>query len=344
MKNIIYIKNITEIGGTESFIYYLVKKYQDYDITVYYKSAAPKQIERISRYALMKKYVGQKIKCEKAFFNYTTDIIDNVEADEYIQIIHTDYKEQGLIFSPHPKINRFLAVTKAACESFKEYAGVDCEVCYNPISIDKPKKVLNLISATRLTKEKGAGRMVELANRLDAAGIPFIWLVFTNYPTKIVHPNIVCVPTKMDIFKYIANADYLVQLSDKGEGFGYAPAEALVLGVPVIVTPCSAFLEIGIKDRENGFVLDYDMKDIPVEEIYKGLPKFKYEPPKDRYGELLAPGKSNYKELLNTIVEVECIKRYSDVRLNTLMISGKKFKVDLIRAEELADKGLVKFI
>lgn len=215
MKNIIYVKNITEIGGTESFIYYLVKKYKDYDITVFYKNAAPNQIERISKYALMKKYVGQKIKCEKAFFNYTVDIIDNVEAKEYIQIIHTDYKEQHLIFSPHPKIDRYMAVTKIACESFKKYAGVDCEVCYNPIVIDKPKKVLNLVSATRLTKEKGVGRMLELANRLETAGIPFIWLVFTNDLTKIRHPNIISVPSKMDIFKYIANADYLVQLSDK---------------------------------------------------------------------------------------------------------------------------------
>lgn len=127
-------------------------------------------------------------------------------------------------------------------------------------------------------------------------------------------------------------------------GFGYAPAEALMLGVPVITTPCPAFLEIGIKDRENGFVLDYDMKEIPVEEIYKGLPKFKYEPPKDRYGELLAKGKSDYQELLNTIVEVECIKKYTDIQLNELKMPGNKYKVNIVRAEELADKGLVKII
>ena len=97
MKNIIYIKHLTLIGGTESFIYYLIKKYKDYDITVFYKSGAPEQIDRLSQYARVRKYVGQKIKCEKAFFNYTTDIIDNVEAEEYIQIIHTDFKEQGLV-------------------------------------------------------------------------------------------------------------------------------------------------------------------------------------------------------------------------------------------------------
>lgn len=217
MKNIVYIKNLNIIGGTESFIYYLIKKYQDYDITVFFKSGAPEQINRLSQYARVKRYLGQKIQCEKAFFNYTTDIIDNVEAKEYIQIIHTDFKEQGLIFVPNKKIDRYLAVTKIACESFKKYTGLDCEVCYNPISIDKPKKILNLVSATRLTKEKGAGRMMELANRLNQGGVPFQWLVFTNDLSKISHPDIFCVPAKMDIFKYIANADYLVQLSDKGE-------------------------------------------------------------------------------------------------------------------------------
>ena len=344
MKNIIYIKNLSLIGGTESFIYYLIKKYQDYDITVFYKSGPSEQINRLSQYARVRRFLGQKIQCEKAFFNYTTDIIDNVEAKEYIQIIHTDFKEQGLIFTPNKKIDRYLAVTKIACESFKKYTGLECEVCYNPISIDKPKKILNLISATRLTKEKGAGRMMELANRLNQAGIPFQWLVFTNDFSKIRHPDIICVPAKMDIFKYIANADYLVQLSDKGEGFGYAPAEALTLGVPVITTPCPAFLEIGVKDRENAFVIDYDMKDVPVEEIYKGLPKFKYEVPQDRYGELLAKGKSDYQELRNKMVEVQCIKRYNDIRLGKIKNVGETYFVDGIRAEDLAADGFVKYV
>lgn len=344
MKNIIYIKNLSPIGGTESFVYYLVKKYKDYDITVYYRTGSQQQIDRLKQFVRVKKYVGQKIKCEKAFVNYTHDILDTVEAKEYIQIIHTDFKEQGLIFYKNEKITKYLAVTKIACESFKKYTGLDCEVCYNPIVIEKPKKVLNLVSATRLTKEKGADRMVKLANALDAKGIPFLWLVFTDNLTKIIHPNIICVKSKLDIFKYMANADYLVQLSDKGEGFGYAPAESLMLGTPVITTPCPAFLEIGIKDRENAFVIDFDMKDIPVDEIYKGLPKFKYEPPKDRYDELLAKGKSDYQEQLNEMVEVQCIKRYNDVKLGKVKQIGDKYIVDAVRAEDLVDNGYAKYV
>ena len=229
MKNIIYIKNLNLIGGTESFIYYLVKKYKDHDITVFYKSGSQEQVNRIRQYTRVKKYIGQPIQCEKAFVNYTTDILDTVEAKEYIQIIHTDFKEQGLIFYRNPKITKYIGVTQIVCDSFKKYTGYDCELCYNPISIDNPKKMLKLISATRLTKEKGGDRIIKLANALDAKGIPYIWLVFTDNIDKVIHPNIFSIPAKMDIFKYIANADYLVQLSDKGEGFGYAPAEALTM-------------------------------------------------------------------------------------------------------------------
>lgn len=344
MKNVVYIKNLNPIGGTESFVYYLTKKYQDHDITVFYKTGDEKQIDRLKKQVRVRRYIGQQIKCEKIFVNYTTDILETVEAKEYIQIIHTDFKEQGLIFRRHPKITKYLGVTQIVCDSFKKYTGLDCELCYNPIIIDKQKRVLNLVSATRLTKEKGADRMVKLANALDSEGIPFLWLVFTDNLGKIQHPNIVCIPCKLDIFKYLANADYLVQLSDKGEGYGYTPAESLMLGTPVITTPCPAFLEIGIKDRENGFVLDYDMKDIPVKEIYKGLPKFKYEPPKDRWGELLEEGKSTYKEDYKKMVEVQCIKKYNDIELGCLKTpNDKPYKVNINRAEYLADRGLVKY-
>lgn len=127
-------------------------------------------------------------------------------------------------------------------------------------------------------------------------------------------------------------------------GFGYTPAEALMLGTPVITTPCPAFLEIGIKDRENGFVIDYDMTNIPVDEIYKGLPKFKYEPPKEKWEELLAKGKSTYQEDLKKMVEVECITRYNDIELGKLKKVGDKYSVNTVRADNLVDLGLVKYV
>lgn len=345
MNNIFYIYNLNLIGGTESFLYYLCRKYQDYDITVYYETGDINQINRLRQFVRVRKYKGENIKCKKAFFNYNLDIIDNVDAKEYIQILHTDYKEQKMFFRPNPKITKYIGVSKVVCNRFKEYTGLDCELCYNPIIIDKPRKVLNLISATRLTAEKGKNRMIKLANLLEQNNIPYLWTIFTDDTKFINNPNMVYMKPKLDITDYIANADYLVQLSDKGEGFGYTPAEALTVGTPVIVTPCPAFLEIGVKDGENGFIVDFDMNNINIQKIYESSLKFKYEPKKDTWDKLLVKGESIYKKDFTTMVKVKCIQDYFDLQFNkNITKNDEPYEVNKIRAEYLVDLGLVKII
>ena len=85
---------------------------------------------------------------------------------------------------------------------------------------------------------------------------------------------------KLDIEKYIANADYLVQLSDN-EGYCYSVVEALTQGIPVLVTPCPVFNEIGLINGENCYILPYDMNELPIDDIYNNIPKFEYTPMKD---------------------------------------------------------------
>ena len=45
--NIFYCKDISEIGGVETWVYELVKKFKDYDIAVVYKTGNIKQLQRI---------------------------------------------------------------------------------------------------------------------------------------------------------------------------------------------------------------------------------------------------------------------------------------------------------
>lgn len=344
-KNIFYFANINKIGGVESYLYYLAKKYQDIDIVVFYKTGDINQIQRLKKYVRVKKYNDEKIKCEKAFLNYNLDIIDNIDAKEYIYVVHTDYKEQKMFFNPNSKITKYIGVTQVACDSFKEHTGLDCELCYNPIIIDKPRKVLNLISATRLTAEKGKDRMIKFAQILEQNNIPYLWTVFTDDTNFIRNSNIVYMKPKLDITDYIANADYLVQLSNKGEGYGYTPVEALSVGTPVIVTPCPAFLEVGVKDGENGFVVDFDMNNINIKKIYESSLKFKYEPLKDNYDKLLVKSKSTYKEDFKTIVKVQAIKDYYDLEYNkNISKTDEPYITNKIRAEYLIDLGLVEII
>ena len=305
-KNVLYFANINIIGGVESTFYYLAKKYQDYDITILYKTGDIAQIKRLQQFCLCKQYKGEKIKCKKIFFNYSKDIIDNVKAESYEEVIHRDplaVKEEWKI---HPKINKYHGVSQLVCDHFKQLTGKDCELLYNPLVLDKPKKVLKIISATRLTPEKGIDRMKKLGELLDKENIPYLWLIFTNSIDTIQNPNMIFMQPKLDITDYIADADFLVQLSND-ESFCYSVVEALSLGTPVIVTDCPVFKEIGVKDGINGWICDFDMSNIDVKKIYNTPLKFSYEPPKDTWGEELVKGKPTYerKNNLNTLQATE---------------------------------------
>lgn len=337
--NIFYFRYINAIGGIESFFYYLAKKYNAYDITVIYQTGDKKQIDRLSQYVRTIKYSGQKIKCKRAFFNFNLDIIDNVEADEYIQIAHGDYKAMGITPNLHPKLNRFLGVSKQVCKTYEEITGHKTELVYNPIELEKPKKVLNLISATRLTSEKGKDRMIKLAKELDKARIPYLWTIFTDDRNAIDNPNIAYMRPRLDITNYIANADYLVQLSDN-EGYCYSVAESLTVGTPVIVTDCPVFTELGVKNGTNGFILDFNMKNIPIDKIYNSKLEFNYKPKKDNWDCLLIPSKSTWQEELKSLVTVEIIKLYQDLELGCEVGSGEILKVSRERADKLIKAGV----
>ena len=343
MKNIFYFYKINKIGGIEAFFYYLAKKYQDWDITIYYIVGDIAQIKRLKKYVNVKQYKGEKIVCDKAFFNFNLDIIDNVEAKEYIQIAHGDYKAMKIMPNTHPKITKYLGVSKQVCNTYKEVTGNDTELVYNPIVIDKPKKVLNLISATRLTSEKGKDRMIKLANMLDAAEIPYMWTIFTDDTNAIDNPNIAYMKPRLDIINYIANADYLVQLSDN-EGYCYSVVESLIVGTPVIVTECPVFKELGVKNGENGFIVDFDLSNVNIKDIYKNSLKFEYKPKEDTWNKFLEEGKSSYQKDLKTMVKVQCIKTYNDMELNRKIFINETYKVNKIRAEELIHNGFAKLI
>lgn len=214
IKNIFYFHNINSIGGVESFLWYMAQKYGDRDIAVYYQTGSEEQLRRLRRLVRVVKFEGQIIECEKAFFNYNPDIISWVKAKEYIGVIHADFIAiRGKPFL-NPRITKYIGVSKQACESFTKLTGLKCELCYNPIVLEKPRRVLTLISATRLTYEKGKARIEKFAKLLDDSGIPYIWLIFTNDKNVIKNPNIIYKTPELNILDYIANADYLVQLSD----------------------------------------------------------------------------------------------------------------------------------
>ena len=118
MKNIFYFRKISKIGGTEQFLYEIAKKYKDWDITVFYDSEEHSQLKRLRNYVRCKQRVkGEKVICEKAFFNFNTDMLDDVEAKEYYFISHANYEELG--YTPpikKEKLTHYIGVSKFSAD------------------------------------------------------------------------------------------------------------------------------------------------------------------------------------------------------------------------------------
>lgn len=334
--NVLLCRGISQIGGIETFLYEIAKKYGTWDITVVYEEADFKQLRRLTRLVRCIR-LTEKIQCKRCFLMYKVGI-DMVEADEYIQMLHANYKVQtGIELNDNPKISRYLAVSnwvRDDCKEMLEKKKINkpIETCYNPITIEREQRPLVLFSATRLTNEKGKNRMTILANRLMQQNKPFIWLVFTNDTGLIDNPYVVYMKPTLDIRKYMLLADYVVQLSDT-EGCPYTPIEANCLGKPVIITPVPSMLELGLQ----GYVLPFDMEDIDLDMLYN-IPKVDYTPPKDIWDKLLIHDPSTYSP--DELVEV--------ITLGTFEYKGEwtmKGQHKLLfkeEAKELIEKGRAK--
>lgn len=341
MNNVFYFYNLNLCGGVETWLYNISKLYGDkYDINVFYNTGDAEQINRLRKYAHVYQYFpGTIIKCNTAFLCYGCEIIDNIEAKNYYYFIHTDYKKGNLRYTPNKKITKYYSVSELARKSFKEHTGIDSEVIYNPSIAPETKKVLKLISATRLTKEKGIDRMIQLAEELIKKNIPFKWDIYTNKKNTIELPGVEYHNVKLNLGNEIKEADYLVQLSDY-EGYCYSMVEALMLGTPVIITDWPVLKELKI-DNKYGFILDFDMENLNVKDIYskKGAFKIDYTPPTSNIDKLLAKGKRNVKKDVKCVVK----KPFRDIEDNIMRKKGDIMYVDEMRYVYLSKKrNLVK--
>lgn len=339
MKNVFYMHKLNSIGGVESFLYYLSKIYKDF--VVYYKEASAEQVKRLAKNVEIHKYT-KPIKCENFFCNYGYDI--QVEAKNYYHIIHYDPLNVG--FSPMKNDGfKYIGVSKVACNGWKIKTGYDCELIYNEVPIDKPniKKLdgLNLISATRLTSEKGGERINKLALMLDKSGIKYHWVIYTNrIHYKFKSPNIEVREQKLDLTKEVTESSYLVQLSDC-ESFGLSVCESLILGTPVIITPLEAFKEIGCKHGENAVICDFNMNNVDIDMIVKNNMKFTYTPPKSNWNKYLSK-ESNYSP--NELVEVKTNKRIYDTETGEHYNRNGIIKIRKERASYMEALGYVEVL
>ena len=356
--------------STEQFLYEIAKKYNKYDITIFYDNADSFQLKRLKKLVRCKKRIkGEIVKCKKAFFNFNLDMIDDVDAEEYIFVSHANYEELG--YKPpieHPKLTGFMAVSQFATDKLDEYGkklglNIKTRKCYNPLTLEPKEKVPILVSACRLDdKVKGGERTLKLIDALDRYCLEhnrhYLWLIFTNH-TKFELPSKNCVYMKprVDVRPYIAMADWLLQLSNDMETYCYSTNEANGYGVPIVTTPLSVYKELPVTNNER-IVLNWDCSN--VDEVArlifeKEVKPFKYQIPKDDWEEILIKEESKYKEELEMRYLVEATAKYeqtntSDNELsaknNTRYVpkAGEKWEVDSERKEHLIELGFVKVI
>lgn len=250
---VIWTESTQAIGGIETFIYNFCHEMRTlYDIVVLYRAIDEDQRERLSQMVECMSVNDAKIECDTLIVNRITDELPkNVHAKRVIQMVHTC--QMGMYSLPKGR-SEYVFVSKRAKETF----GADGIVIPNMVVIPRHKRALILISATRLSYEKGLARYQKFAQYLKSSGIPFVWLFFTTESIKI--DGVIRMKPTLDIIPYIERADYLVQLSDE-ESFCYTIAEAAKVGTECITTPLPVLEEFDAKT----ITLPFDMAEIDIQ-------------------------------------------------------------------------------
>ena len=340
---VIYTDNTFEIGGIETFTYNFCKAMaKHYDIMVLYGHADSEQLARLSRMVQVVNCTeGVSIDCDTLIMNRLQDKVPaGVHAKRIVQMVHGCREATSQEIHVPQDRDQIICVSETVKASF----GAETQnaiVIKNMVEILKPRKVLQLVSATRLdTNEKGAKRMVELANLMNKQGVKFLWLYFANKDIKGPE-NMIRLEPVLNVRDYIHKADYLVQLSDT-EGFGYSIVESLTEGTPVIVTDIPVLQEIGVENGKNGYIVPLDLGDYDTEVFYK-IPSFAY---KYNNGSLVSAWKKvlgntkpthTYKPEDNDVITIT--KHYYDTVLKRDMMPGEKVTMTKDRAKLVREAG-----
>lgn len=360
-KNIIYCRDISELGGVETYVYQLAKKYKDLDIAVVYKTIHPNQLKRLEKICYTYKHTNQKIICDVAVINYDSSIIDYITPEIWkenlkegdprgiYQGVHADYSNPVYKEIPHDdRIKCYLCITKFILNTYPKIIGADnAMLCYNPLEVEDEPKPLILVSATRLSIVKGKSRMEALVKELDRRDINYLWYVFTEDRNAIDSPNVIFMNPRLDVYKWIAQADYVVQLSDT-EACSYTINESLYRNIPVIVTPLPYLKEIGYKDGKNGYTMEFDCSNVKdIADKILDIPKFEFKKMKDGYNKIFIKSKSDYYEKYLKPVNMRIIfeRGYKDLFLDKWVVHNEIIEnIPMYRARDLEQSGLAVII
>lgn len=330
----IYRSTINRVGGINTFILNFCQLMSDYDITILVNNCDPQRLHQMSKQNRVVVSKEAQIVCDTLIIMSVLDPIpENVIYNKLIRMCHA-CKSKWVNTLPKP-YDEMVFVSEVAKKSFNTTEGM---VIHNPYVL-KEDKPLVLVSATRIpAPDKGANedRMRRLAQMLNEADIPFVWLNFSDGQMKNPPKNFYNMESTQHIEWFISMATYVVQLSDV-ESWSYSLIEALCNSKPVLCTPFDSIKEIGIKDGEHGYVIPFDM-DFDVHKILD-VPEvsfsFNNEPVREQWEKLLGEPKQFEKYIPSKKVMVEVTCNYYDIELGQDLKRGTRLLMSEERARYL---------
>lgn len=279
----IYADHVTFAEGIFTWIFNTCKLLQNGNdkVTVLSKIFRPdletklKEVANIEEWDIENEYVVNNLIFSFDFVQFPSNI---TWAHRY-NMIHCDYSSN--VSKEITDFNgEFLAVSQIAADAFTKRYNVPCKTIESFVFPHKSKRFLELVSCSRIYSVKGVNRMYEFADELDANGIYYRWINYTEIDRngtkflnqkrskQIQHISSIDNDLLLDI---IAKADYLIQFSE-AEGYCYAVHEALSVGTPVICTDIPIFREI-IQNGVNGYLtplnIDTIVNKIPKDFVYR---------------------------------------------------------------------------
>ena len=340
---LLYVSALYKIGGIETWTYNFCKAmHKYYDIMVLYdKTIDEIQKRRLLPFADVVKNTNKPITCDTALNCRTAlTLPKNVVFKRKFLVVHTcKMRNEWELREDAEKI----FVSEAARDSWK----TDGKVIYNLTQPSKPRKALLLVSASRLSWEKGENRILSFAQMLHKLGILFTWLVFTDSEPRDIVDGLIYRRHTMEIKSYIQKADFFVQLSDQ-EAFCYSLVEALELGVPVISTPLPVLPEIGFKEGVNGFTVPFNVSECKnlLEIVNSDLKGFEYSRDnaaivEEWRGVLGDTTPTKKKELKKGCVYCASNIAFKDAKTGRTYQGGEVFQMDEKRAKKAQKQGFI---
>lgn len=342
---IIYRKHIPMVGGLFTFTVNFINAMMEYyDITVVCEDIKNERLmQLIPKVRVITGRDQKHIYCDSLIMlSFLDPLPKNIHADKVIRMCHACKTDPS--WKIPQDYDELYYVSQAAADSFDDPDG---KVMHN-INVQKAKDTMILVSAIRLpAPDKGdiEQRMRTLADMLNAADIPFIWLNFSSGGIQNPPKHFYNMGVTFDMPSILKMATYSVLLSDS-ECWPYAALESLMTKTPVICTPFESAFEMGIKDGVNGYVVPYDM-DFDVTKLLD-VPVVNYDYDNDaiikQWRSVLGNTKPRRDYDPGAMVRVKVTQNYYDVVREEEMRKGQEAIMTKQRADHVMEAGYVEII